>query len=405
MVQGIIIWLLTLFVSYLLIDLLHRNFPILNKQFALTLFFFHTFLTICYYVYVLTSPSDSLEYYRAVLEHHYGQSWFDNYGTSSAFVRFIAFFLVNYLGFSYESCMVFFSWLGYLGFLFFYIFFRERIKSAPTILGVDGIKLIFLLPNLHFWSASLGKGSLMFFAFGLLFFSLNRIGSRLVALIIGGWIIFQLRPHIFYVALVAIALGYTFSTKGVSIFYRVLILAVASFLLVYIYNDILTVTGLESESITDPLISHRARELSKATSGIDITNYSIPEKLFAFCFRPLFFDAPGFLGYIVSFENLFYLVFFLNLLRPKGLSYLVTSDAIVKTCFLTFAGVSFALAQISGNLGLAMRQKSQVMILLMFVILKFFDEQKIAQLKQISMRRKRAKQMAAQAEMAFPTNT
>ena len=131
----------------------------------------------------------------------------------------------------------------------------------------------------------------------------------------------------------------------------------------------------------DPLISHRASELAKATSGIDITNYSMFEKLFAFCFRPLFFDAPGILGWIVSFENLFYLIFSLNLFRPKGIAYIFSSDAIIKTCFLTFFGVSLALAQISGNLGLAMRQKSQVMILLMFVILRFLDEQKIVQLK------------------------
>ena len=48
----------------------------------------------------------------------------------------------------------------------------------------------------------------------------------------------------------------------------------------------------------------------------------------------------------------------------------------MKASVLTFLGVSAALAQIAGNLGIAMRQKSQVMILIMFVILKFMDEQK-----------------------------
>jgi hypothetical protein len=188
--------------------------------------------------------------------------------------------------------------------------------------------------------------------------------------------------------MIAIALSNTFSTKGVAIGFRIAILATSVFILFYIYQDILALTGLEDESIADPLISHRAQELSKATSGIDLVNYSIPEKLFAFWFRPLFFDAPGMLGYIVSFENLFYLVFFARLLQPKGIRFLWSGDAIVKTCLLTFGGVSFALAQISGNLGLAMRQKSQVMILMLFVILKFMDEQRIAQIRTAVARRK-----------------
>ncbi|MDL5051592.1 hypothetical protein QQ054_36920 [Oscillatoria amoena NRMC-F 0135] len=253
------------------------------------------------------------------------------------------------------------------------------------------------MPNLHFWSSSLGKGSLIFIGFGMFFFSLNKPVVRLWALLLGGWIIFQIRPHIFYVVLIALALGYTFSTRGVFFIYRVVILVAAVFLLYYIYSDVLKLTGLEDDSMLDPLISHRARELTKATSGIDITNYSIPEKLFAFWFRPLFFDAPGVLGWIVSIENLFYLVFFLRLLQPRAVLYLWRADALVKTCLLTFVGVSFALAQITGNLGLAIRQKSQVMILMLFVILKFMDEKRVAELRRLELRRK------ARADMRLKT--
>src|SRR5690606_2866515 len=96
---------------------------------------------------------------------------------------------------------------------------------------------------------------------------------------------------------------------------------------------------------------------------------------------PLFLDAPGILGIIVSFENLFYLFFFAQLVRKGGLKYLFRSDAVVKTSLLTFLGISFALAQISGNLGLAMRQKSQVMLLMLFVIVKFLDEQNVSRIR------------------------
>jgi hypothetical protein len=389
MILGFFIWLVTLLLSYFITGNLAQSNPRLNRRFMLLLFFYHSLLAIAYYVYALSNPSDSWGYYGRVVTLSRGPDWIDYYGVSTTFIEFVNYVLVHWLGFTFEASMVFFSWLGYLGFIFFYIFISERLKGNPVIFGFNGLMFLMLLPNLHFWSSSLGKGSLIFFGFGLFFYALNKPGLRFWAIIFGGWIIFQIRPHIFYVMLIALGLGYTFSNRGVTIGYRIIILSAAVFLLNYIYEDVLKLAGLEDDSVLDPLISHRAQELTKATSGIDITNYSIPEKLFAFWFRPLFYDAPGLLGLIVSVENLFYLFFFIRLLQPKAISFLLRADALVKTALLTFIGVSFALAQIAGNLGLAMRQKSQVMILMLFVILKFIDGQKLMEWKRWMARKKR----------------
>jgi hypothetical protein len=390
MVMGLLIWLITLLLSYSIIGLLRRDYSERDRRWMLIIFLYHSLLAVAYYLYALSNPSDSKGYFTKASTEFLGPDWLDYYGVGTRFIDFIMFFLVNRLGFTYEACMVLFSWMGFLGFLCFYMFYRERVRTTPKIYGYDLTLILFLLPNLHFWSSSAGKGSIIFFAFGAFFLALNKPGHRILVLLLGGWIIFQIRPHIFYVMVIAVGLGYTFSTRGVAIGYRLLILLASAFLLVYIYQDILRFTGLEDEFIGDSLISHRASELTKATSGIDITTYSIPEKLFAFWFRPLFIDAPGILGFFVSFENLFYLLFFARMLTPAALTYLWNSDAIVKTCLLTFIGVSFALAQIAGNLGLAMRQKSQVMILMLFVILKFIDEARVQKVRQKLMDRMRS---------------
>ena len=47
-----------------------------------------------------------------------------------------------------------------------------------------------------------------------------------------------------------------------------------------------------------------SRELRSSGSGVDMSSYSLPMKLFTFWFRPLFVDAPNVLGIIVSVENL-----------------------------------------------------------------------------------------------------
>jgi hypothetical protein len=400
MVQSIAVWIVTLIIGFVVINFIVANHQSLNKRFLFLLLFYHSVLAITYYLYAISNPSDSHQYYNNVKENYGGAQWFDFFGTGTDFIEFLLYPFVHAFGLTYESSMIVYAFFGFLGFVYFYIFFKERITAGPRLFGFDGISIIFLLPNLHFWSASIGKGSVIFLAFGLFFYSLKNPLKRIIALLIGGWLMYQVRPHIFFVVLIAIALGYTFSTKGVNIALRVVILAVAGFVLLNIYDDILVITGFEDESVFDPLVAHRASELAKATSGIDITSYSLPEKLFAFCFRPLFFDAPGILGFIVSFENLLYLVLFIRILAPSHLKNLFLGDAIMKTCFLTFLGVSLALAQITGNLGLAMRQKSQVMILMMFVVLKLLDIDKLAILKKSKLKRERLEKMKKQLELA-----
>jgi hypothetical protein len=389
MAQGILLWLVTFLLAYFIINSLSARLKFIDRKYLTWLFLYHTLLTIAYYMYALFNPSDSKAYYKKVLLDYRGPDWGSFYGTSTTFIEFFGYPFIKYMGFTYESMMVLFSFLGFLGFLFFYVFFKERVKLEHYIFSVSFFTLIFFLPNLHFWSSSFGKGSIIFCGFGLFFFALNKPLPRLWALLTGGYIIYMVRPHIFFVILIAIGLGYTFSTKGVSPIYRILILAAAVFILYYIYEDILKITGLEDDSLFESDFSERADRLTKATSGIDIANYSLPEKMFAFWFRPLFFDAPGLLGIIVSFENVFYLIVFAYLLQPKAIGYLFRADALTKTCFLTFLGVSFALAQISGNLGLAMRQKSQVMILMLFVILKFMDEQQWVRVRTTFARKKK----------------
>jgi hypothetical protein len=386
--QGLLVWLITILISYLVITLVCNRHKALNRSFLVGLIFYHALLALTYYLYALSNPSDSKGYYIKVVRNYRGDSWLDFYGTSTTFIEFVGYPFIRFLGFTYESTMAVFAFFGFIGFVFFYIFYKERIRLNHQILSVNFLSLIFLLPNLHFWSSSFGKGSLIFCGFGLFFFAINKPISRLWAIIIGGYIIYMIRPHIFFVILIGLTLGYTFSTKGVSPLIRVLVLAVGAIMLIYIYDDIIKITGLEDESIFEDGFSDRAGRLTKATSGIDIANYNIVEKMFAFWFRPLFFDAPGILGIIVSFENLFYLFVFASLFHPKAIAFLLKTDPITKTCFITFIGVSIALAQISGNLGLAMRQKSQVMILMMFVILKYMDEQKVVDLQRIVLRKR-----------------
>jgi len=376
--------MLTGIVSFSMIGSLKRKYTFINEIQLRQLFFYHVALAFVYYGYALFNASDSQFYFTKVTINYRGDDWWSFYGTSTKFIEFIGYPFIKFFGFSYEAVMAVYAFFGFVGFVYFYIFFKENIRFKHTFLGYDLMTLIFFLPNLHFWSSSFGKGSVIFMGIGLFFYGISKMRTRWIAICIGGFIIYHVRPHIMLVILVSSAIGFVFTTKGISVPLRTAFLVGVAVAFYFIYGDVLTLVGIdEEEFVSQGLdLTHRATELTKATSGIDIANYSLPMQVFTFLYRPLFFDAPGLLGIIVSFENVFYLIITFRLLNIKGLNFLITSNFMVKTAFFSFLTVSLALAQISGNLGLAIRQKSQVMILFMFVIISFLDKQKLVAYQQ-----------------------
>ena len=396
MLGGLLVILLSAVFSFVLIDRLKVKYPFIDAAWLKQLFFYHIFISLVYYGYVLINPSDSKFYYEKVIMNFRGENWFDSYGTSTTFIEFVGYPFIKFMGFSYEAIMALFSLFGFIGFVYFYVFFRENIRFKHTLWGQDLLKVIFFLPNLHFWSASFGKGSIIFMGIGLFFFGISNIRTRWLAILIGGFIIYHVRPHIMLVMLISSGIGFVFTTKGISWPLRITFLAGVSVAFYFIYGDVLSLVGIdEQEFLTQGLdLTHRAGELTKATSGVDITSYSLPFQLFTFLFRPLFIDAPGVLGLFVSFENVFYLVMTFRILNLRGIRFLITSNFLVKTGLFSFLTVALALAQISGNLGLAIRQKSQVMILFMFVIISFLDKQKLIAYQQAILQRMRKDRLA-----------
>lgn len=396
MLGGIIVIILTSLVSSLMINSLKAKYKFIDDSLLRKLLLFHLFLAFVYYLYATFNPSDSVAYYSRIVNNYRGEDWAAHYGTSTRFIEFVGYPFIKYMNFSYEACMALFAFFGFVGFIYFYIFFKEHIRFGHTLFGFDLITLIFFLPNLHFWSSSFGKGSIIFMGIGLFFFGISRISSRWVAIVIGSLVIYHVRPHIMLVMLISSAIGFMFTTKGVSTSLRIVFLAGVAVAFFFIYRDVLSLVGIdEEEFISQGLdLTHRATELTKSTSGVDITSYSLPMQVFTFLYRPLFFDAPGMLGLIVSFENVFYLLITLKIFNLKGFRFMITSNFLVKTAFFSFLTVTVALAQISGNLGLAIRQKSQVMILFLFVIISFLDKQKLVAYQQAMFQRARRAKLA-----------
>lgn len=364
-----------------------KKYPLISISLLHNLFWFHMVFWCIYYLYTLSNPSDSIGYYRRSSEITSVQEWLSKYGTGTSFIDFAAFPLVSIFGFSYEMMMLFSSYLGYWGFVFFYIFFKENIRYRHKIYGYDFITVLMFLPNMHFWTASLGKGSFIFLGIGLAAFGFSKITKRKLALILGLLIVYHVRAHVFLFISIGIVMGLLMGRQKIPLYQKVLVLVSGVIGMFILYDQILGSVGLDSENVLESfeaVSSHRAAELSKAGSGVDTTNYPLILKLFTFWFRPLFFDAPGALGLFVSLENLLYVVLAVKLFDKKFIKYLIRSSAIVKASVIIFLASSIALSTTMANLGIIIRQKSMVMYFFFFLILSFLDYK-----KQIAVARKK----------------
>src|SRR5690606_24115676 len=96
-----------------------------SKKLMNQLFGYHLLFFIIYYIYASFHPSDSVSYFYRAVDASLG--WLDHFYTSSRFIFVLAYAVVSYFKFRYETMMLLFSWFGYLGFVYVYLFFRENI--------------------------------------------------------------------------------------------------------------------------------------------------------------------------------------------------------------------------------------------------------------------------------------
>lgn len=402
MLGAFFLILLLFLITQGLFSSLCKKHAFFSKKLMNQLFGYHLLFWGIYYSYTIFNNSDSKLYFdRPQTE---GRSWFDFFGTGTTFIDFLSYPFINFLGFNYEMMMLLFAWFGYLGFVYAYLFFRENIPIKIKVFkNFDLLTLILFFPNMHFWTASLGKGAPIFLGLMMFAYAIKNPKSKLFPLIVGSLLIYYIRPHVFMFIAVGTVLGYMSGKEKISFGKKLFIYIALIGGLVLVQDTILGVAGLEgSEDVVGDFTDFsetRSESLGTSGSGVDMSAYPLPLKLFTFWFRPLFFDAPGILGLITSLENLVYLLLFFKILKKDFLKFIVNSPVLVKMSLVVFFLTSFAMTFIMSNLGIIMRQKSMVMYFAFFVIYYYLAEKKYnrtVKLKRMHLRR--AKELEVQPE-------
>ena len=378
MIDFVFVFIALFIANQVLFKNLSNKFAFFDKKLMNRLYWYHLVFFIIYFTYATFEASDSKEYY--VDAGIVRENWTSLFLTGTKFIVFVANPLVQF-GLSYISVMLIFAWTGYVGFVFAYLFFKENITINVTVFKkYDLLKLLLFLPNMHFWTVSLGKGSLIFMGLMLFAYALRFPQKRIFALLLGGFLVYMIRPHVMLFVLVGVMVGIITGKSKLGAGIKLLILVVSIAFLFAAKDSILSVAKLQdSENVVqdfDQFALEQSGRLETSGSGVQMSSYPLPLKFFTFWFRPLFVDSPGVLGMFSSAENLIYLLLFAKIANRRFLRFITKAPYLVKTSLIIFVLTSFALTFVMSNLGIMMRQKSMVMYFGFFVIYYFLASEK-----------------------------
>ena len=353
--------LILLYVLYIL-----KQFSVYTKInqkigiFSLVMGLVHFIITFASYGFILGSVADAKHYYsESVSITDWGLSYLSN-GTS--FIVFLNYMLVQWLQLSFLGCFLVFSFISYLGCL----------KLFDVIIDLTDRKynvsyLLLLLIGTHFWTVSLGKDALMFYAMCCLCYNIyfDKPRSRyILPLMLIGFI----RLHVLIFVLVGGGVSYVFTNKKIKtqtkFVFAGLVLGALLFLVPFFLKEI-AVTNISD--IEGKLQSSMNANV-EGGAGIDLKDSNLVVKWFSYMFRPFVFEARNPMFLVSALENLVWLYIFFIIIRGLFFDKIKTNYILWSYIGIILA-CTLPLAYTLANFGISMRQK--IMIFPFFLILFF----------------------------------
>lgn len=321
------------------------------------LFIYHLLFVILAFYFILENNGDA-KFYWFYTPYTQNKGWFDflNYGTD--FILFLNYPFVK-LGVPFFIGFLIYGTIGYFGILKWIQWTELVVKDTFIYKEYNFLYLLFFLPNLHIWTAMLGKEALVFWAIATIFYAITIKKYKTVGFIIASLVLLIIRPHVALMLLSAVALIFVFQ-KNYSLKKRVTLTTVFLIGMLTLVFMVFKLTKINYFNWDRIRRFNEFSALSFRNSGsyVPMLEYSYFYKLFSFNFRPLFFDAHSIFAFFASIENLFVLVvciiaLFFAIRFYKKINY--TQD--MKVAFL-FSGIASILyIERYANIGIFMRTK------------------------------------------------
>lgn len=376
---AIIIFLGLGFINLFRADLTERDERMLKY-----LFYFHLLMGVYYCFFI---QGDAVGYWRVPKSYSFEtfqEGLFNGEGTM--FMYAFNFLFSNLLNMSYLSNTLLFSLFGFMGMTFFYMVVVKTVPYNKIINGYVLFPLIFFLPNLHFWSAGVGKDTTLFLCIGMFVYGIMKPITRIPLIAVSVLLAMAIRPHIVLFLMVGFGLAYILGGK-ISVFQRVIFSTILLGIGLAILPSVLEFAKIEEASAEsfEQFADAKASVLSRGTTGsaIDISSYPLPLKILTFLFRPFFFDVRNINGLIASLENLALVILFIKAMRTSPLKALIKAPFVIKGLVFFLIAGTLAFSQSMGNVGIMIRMRNMFLPGLLIYILWCFsyEQQQLSQNK------------------------
>ena len=375
----IIIILGLAFISLFRNDLSERDEKMLKY-----LFFFHLLMGVYYCFFI---QGDAIGYWRVPKAYSFEtfqEGLFNGEGTM--FMYAFNFLFSNLLNMSYLANTLLYSLFGFMGITFFYMIVVKTIPYNKIMYGYILFPLLFFLPNLHFWSAGVGKDTTLFLCIGMFVYGVMKPVIRIPLIVISVLLAMAIRPHIVLFLMVSFGLAYILGGK-ISVFQRVIFSTILLGVGLAILPSVLEFAKIEEASAEsfEQFADAKASVLSRGTTGsaIDVSAYPLPLKILTFLFRPFFFDVRNLNGLIASIENLVLVIIFIKAMRTKPVEAFRKAPFVIKGLVFFLIIGTLAFSQSLGNVGIMIRMRNMFLPGLLIYILWCFsyEQQQIAESK------------------------
>jgi hypothetical protein len=374
---DVLVFLMVLALGFGIQKSFSKNLGTEDKTNLKNLWLYHVLFGVIYWAYIVYGPGgDSIGYYRAsnILAPQDALYLFSMNGPGTYGMYVLNVLPAKFMGF-FGLTMVY-TLLGYVGIVCFYMLFVNHIQFNSTLGKFKLFPLVLFLPNLHFWSAGLGKDTLLFFCIGMFFYSMQQPSKHLIKITVVMVLSYIIRPHITIFLIASFGLGYVLD-GNLKMYQKVIIGGLFLLAFILLFDKImafLKIEDLDAKTVNQ-FSESKASLLSRGNTGsaVDISGYPYPLKIFTFLYRPLFFDINGVLAIVASFENLLLLVLSWKLFKLNPIKIFRAGNFILKSLFIFLIIGSLTFSLILGNLGIMLRQKNMFIPALLFVCLWGFS--------------------------------
>lgn len=333
----------------------------------------HIGMTIFTFIYSMSNSADAVRYYA----YGFNPEHTIKFGISTSFIRYITYPFGVIFGFSFGGTTLFYSLISLYGHYLLLRFVADQfVKRKLTKLKYWLLLIPMLSPSLHFFTSSIGKDSLIFFA--LVLFVISAINKKYVQLIFAIILIGLVRPHILLCTMAGYGIALIFFNKKVPLGMKIGVIVLGIGVIAAVLPTLMKKLYIDDLSNIDEVVNTAEKYSTYNQDGgssVDLADANLVVKIISYLFRPFFIDAHNAMALFSSFDNIIWVItigylFFNYRLFIKQKLFKSELLSLLLPFILILVILSFTL----NNLGIAVRQKTMLfpflILMLVYVMIK-----------------------------------